>query len=68
MELVKSIVLTCCALHNLCEIHGEAYETALDQPDADAGALQPEQCVQRDVEEGRVVRDVLMDYLVNTNI
>jgi len=25
VEVVKSIVLTCCALHNLCENHGEAY-------------------------------------------
>uniref|UniRef100_A0A3Q2ZMQ7 DDE Tnp4 domain-containing protein n=1 Tax=Kryptolebias marmoratus TaxID=37003 RepID=A0A3Q2ZMQ7_KRYMA len=67
VELVKSMVLTCCALHNLCESHGESFETYLDQPDAEAAALQPGEGVPRDLDEGRRVRDALIEYLVNSN-
>uniref|UniRef100_A0A3Q1BZU4 DDE Tnp4 domain-containing protein n=1 Tax=Amphiprion ocellaris TaxID=80972 RepID=A0A3Q1BZU4_AMPOC len=55
IQLVKSMVLTCCALHNLCEDHGETYETSWDIPEAAA-----EQGVE---EGGRDVRDGLMQYL-----
>uniref|UniRef100_A0A3Q3FP78 DDE Tnp4 domain-containing protein n=1 Tax=Kryptolebias marmoratus TaxID=37003 RepID=A0A3Q3FP78_KRYMA len=61
VELVKSMVLTCCALHNLCENHGESFETSLDLPDAEAAALQPGQGLPRDLDEGRRVRDALME-------
>uniref|UniRef100_A0A3Q3BHX7 DDE Tnp4 domain-containing protein n=1 Tax=Kryptolebias marmoratus TaxID=37003 RepID=A0A3Q3BHX7_KRYMA len=67
VELVKSMVLTCCALHNLCENHVESFQTSLDLPDAEAAALQPGQRVPRDLDEGRHVRDALMVYLVNSN-
>lgn len=30
VELVRSMVLTCCALHNLCETHVEAYDNGWD--------------------------------------
>lgn len=33
-KLVKSMVLTCCALHNLCGNHGEAYENEWDSASA----------------------------------
>lgn len=32
IELVKSMVLTCCALQNLCESHGEDYQHEWDTP------------------------------------
>lgn len=61
-QLVKSMVLTCCALHNLCEDHGETYETSWDVPEA--AAHKPAVAVAQGVEEeGRDVRDALMQYL-----
>lgn len=64
-QLVKSMVLTCCALHNLCEDHGETYETSWDVPEAAATAAQ-EPAVAHGVEEGgNHVRDALMQYLGN---
>ncbi|KAG1968277.1 protein ALP1-like [Pimephales promelas] len=60
VDLVKSMVLTCCALHNLCESHGEAYESAWDPPSAAEPVLALPQPVE---EEGRDVREALMRYL-----
>lgn len=60
VDLVKSMVLTCCALHNLCESHGEAYESAWDPPSAAEPVLGLAQPVE---EEGRDVREALMRYL-----
>uniref|UniRef100_A0A8C2HKI6 DDE Tnp4 domain-containing protein n=1 Tax=Cyprinus carpio TaxID=7962 RepID=A0A8C2HKI6_CYPCA len=59
VHLVKSMVLTCCALHNLCESHGEAYESAWDPPSAAEPVLGLAQPVE---EEGRDVREALMRY------
>ncbi|XP_037553127.1 protein ANTAGONIST OF LIKE HETEROCHROMATIN PROTEIN 1 [Nematolebias whitei] len=65
VELVKSMVLTCCALHNLCESHGETYETVLDEPDAEAAAQPPRMAVTQEVGEGRDdVRNALMEHLM----
>ncbi|XP_077089883.1 uncharacterized protein LOC143741409 [Siphateles boraxobius] len=60
VDLVKSMVLTCCALHNLCESHGESYESAWDPPSAAEPVLALPQPVE---EEGRDVREALMRYL-----
>ncbi|XP_029965215.1 protein ANTAGONIST OF LIKE HETEROCHROMATIN PROTEIN 1-like [Salarias fasciatus] len=63
IHLVKEMVLTCCALHNLCERHGAAYEMAWDVPVA--AAPQPTGGVWPDAEEdGREVRDGLMRHLM----
>lgn len=57
------LVLTCCALHNLCEDHGEIYETSWDGPEA--AAHEPAVAVAAQGEEkGRDVRDALMQYLL----
>lgn len=64
IELVKSMVLTCCALHNLCERHGEDYQHEWDAPVAAAVAEQPAVALRQGaVEEGRDVREGLMRYL-----
>lgn len=64
IELLKSMVLTCCALHNLCERHGEDYQQEWDAPVAAAVAEQPAVALgQGAVEEGRDVREGLMRYL-----
>ncbi|XP_067302878.1 uncharacterized protein [Pseudorasbora parva] len=60
VDLVKSMVLTCCALHNLCESHGEAYESAWDSPSAEEPVAALTQAVE---EEGRDVREGLLCYL-----
>ncbi|XP_029930108.1 protein ANTAGONIST OF LIKE HETEROCHROMATIN PROTEIN 1-like [Myripristis murdjan] len=63
-QLVKSMVLTCCALHNLCEEHGETYEASWDAPDT--AECEPVAAVAQGVEEeGRNVRDALMQYVLN---
>lgn len=60
VNLVKSMVLTCCALHNLCESHGEAYENSWDSP----SAAEPVAALALAVEEeGKDVREGLMRYL-----
>ncbi|XP_061600266.1 uncharacterized protein LOC133462831 [Cololabis saira] len=59
VELVKSMVLTCCALHNLCDSRGEDYQQEWDTSEDEPGLL-----TARDVEEdGREVRDGLMRHL-----
>uniref|UniRef100_A0A672HPZ2 DDE Tnp4 domain-containing protein n=1 Tax=Salarias fasciatus TaxID=181472 RepID=A0A672HPZ2_SALFA len=64
IRLVKSMVLTCCALHNLCETHGAVYEAAWDAPGA--AAPEPTGGVLPDAEEaGNEVRDGLMRHLMN---
>ena len=61
-ELVKSIVLTCCVLHNLCELKGELYREEwaapahLAQPDAQY----PHREGADGREEGPATRDALM--------
>lgn len=66
LPLVKSMVVTCCALHNLCESRGEGYESEWDA--AAATAVEPGVAVagEQDVEEeGRDVREGLMRYLLS---
>lgn len=61
IELVKTMVLACCALHNLCEHHGETYETDWDDPPVAEPAFS---IASQDVEdEGRTVRDALMQHM-----
>ncbi|XP_033985671.1 protein ANTAGONIST OF LIKE HETEROCHROMATIN PROTEIN 1-like [Trematomus bernacchii] len=60
VKLVKSMVLTCCALHNLCESHGETYDDGWDAP----AAAEPGVAVAQGAEEeGRDIREGLMRYL-----
>ncbi|XP_074527630.1 uncharacterized protein LOC141791248 [Halichoeres trimaculatus] len=60
IELVKSMVVTCCALHNLCETHGEDYQSEWDI----TSAAEPVVSLAHGAEEeGRDVRDGLMRYL-----
>ena len=62
VQLVKSMVVTCCALHNLCENHGETYENEWDAP----AAVEPVVAVAQGVEEeGRDVREGLMHHLMS---
>ena len=59
LKLVKSMVLTCCALHNLCESHGETYDTEWDS----SATVQPVMAVAQGVEEeGRDIREGLMRF------
>lgn len=66
IDLVKTMVLTCCVLHNLCESHGEHYSEEWDPPAAGDQillALPPE----GDGEGAAVgVRDALVHY-INTD-
>ncbi|XP_033935158.2 uncharacterized protein [Pseudochaenichthys georgianus] len=61
VKLVKSMALTCCALHNLCESRGEAYDDGWDAP---AAAAEPGVAVAHGAEEeGADIREGLMRYL-----
>ncbi|KAM9376849.1 uncharacterized protein KZ484_009302 [Pholidichthys leucotaenia] len=63
IELVKSMVLTCCALHNLCESHEEAFDTTSDE-----AADEPVVAAAEEAEEqGGDIRDVVMQYLFSNN-
>ncbi|XP_077088405.1 uncharacterized protein LOC143740226 [Siphateles boraxobius] len=59
VTIVKSMILTCCALHNLCESHGEDYDDDWDAPAAAEPVVPVAQGVE---EEGRDVREGLMHY------
>lgn len=63
INLLKSMLLTCCALHNLCEDRGDGFESSWDVCEP----MPPEPCVavpQAAQEDGRDIRDALMQYLV----
>ncbi|XP_060761383.1 uncharacterized protein LOC132871280 [Neoarius graeffei] len=67
LSLVRSMVLTCCALHNLCESHGEKYNTEWD-PAAVALPMPGVAGPQEVEEEGRDVREGLMRYLTTNSL
>lgn len=58
------MVLTCCALHNLCEDHYAAYDPSWAVPAVDQNAPLAEGA-QREEEEQNV-RDALVHYLAGT--
>ncbi|KAM9318446.1 uncharacterized protein KZ484_022706 [Pholidichthys leucotaenia] len=60
IALVKSMVLTCCALHNLCESHGEAFDTTLDDAADEEVVVAASQGVE---EQGGDIRDAVMQHL-----
>ncbi len=62
VSLVKSMVLTCCALHNLCESHGEVYENAWDLPPAAETVVVVPQAAE---EEGRSRKFCKVNYQSN---
>ncbi|XP_034036739.1 protein ANTAGONIST OF LIKE HETEROCHROMATIN PROTEIN 1-like [Thalassophryne amazonica] len=65
LQLQKSMVMTCCALHNLCENRGETYEMEWDTP---AAAVEPVVATAQGVEEeGSDVREGLMRYLLSNS-
>uniref|UniRef100_A0A1A8CC85 Zgc:113227 n=1 Tax=Nothobranchius kadleci TaxID=1051664 RepID=A0A1A8CC85_NOTKA len=65
VSLVRSMILTCCALHNLCESHGEHYDnvwtTETEYPEPVAAPPPPQNT--GDV-GGKAKRDALMMHLV----
>lgn len=64
IKLGKSMFLTRCAQHNVCERHGEDYQHKWDASVAVAVAEQPAVALgQGAEEEGRDVRKGLMRYL-----
>ena len=64
IQLTKSMVLTCCALHNLCESHGEDFDqdwnTSPEEPVPVIAAQDME-------EECSEIRQALMRHL-NVNV
>ncbi|XP_040275584.1 protein ANTAGONIST OF LIKE HETEROCHROMATIN PROTEIN 1-like [Bufo bufo] len=59
IELPKAMVLTCCALHNICERHGEDF-----YQDWNTNAEEPVRVVAQDMEEEcNEVRQALMRHL-----
>lgn len=63
INLVKSMVLACCALHNLCEDHGHVCENLLEMPES---VVADTSGVVADAEDnsGKEIRDTLMQYIV----
>ena len=62
IELAKTMIVACCALHNLCEKHAEDYQTELGIPAAVAAEpMVP--LAQGAEEEGREVREGVMRHL-----
>uniref|UniRef100_A0A672HFQ1 DDE Tnp4 domain-containing protein n=1 Tax=Salarias fasciatus TaxID=181472 RepID=A0A672HFQ1_SALFA len=64
LTLVKSMVLACCALHNLCESHGEDFNTEWNLTVQAGAAAEPEVTLgQIADEDGKDVREALMLHL-----
>ncbi|XP_057681077.1 uncharacterized protein LOC130909040 [Corythoichthys intestinalis] len=63
LERIKSMVLTCCVLHNLCESHNEMWREEWSEP------LPPDSLVQPPATdaEGVAVRSALMRHFVLPN-
>uniref|UniRef100_A0A3P9P131 DDE Tnp4 domain-containing protein n=1 Tax=Poecilia reticulata TaxID=8081 RepID=A0A3P9P131_POERE len=57
MELAKVIVTTCCALHTICENHGEIYDNTWD---VSAAEYNPAEAVPRCSDGRTSVRDALV--------
>ena len=57
---VPNVVLSCCILHNICEIHGDEFneewieDSELDQPD--------DTTTPAITQDGGTVRDLLVNY------
>ncbi|XP_061599578.1 uncharacterized protein LOC133462376 [Cololabis saira] len=66
IKLVKAMVLACCALHNLCEGHGETYENSWDVPAAAAAPVEAAAQGSEGEQGGAGVRDALMRYLATS--
>ncbi|XP_047661226.1 protein ANTAGONIST OF LIKE HETEROCHROMATIN PROTEIN 1 isoform X2 [Tachysurus fulvidraco] len=67
IDLIKTMVLTCCVLHNFCETHGEQYSEEWDPPAAGDQILMP-LSPEGDAEGAAVgVRDALVHYLNTDN-
>ncbi|KAM9314090.1 uncharacterized protein KZ484_023919 [Pholidichthys leucotaenia] len=63
IALAKSMVVTCCALHNLCESRGEDFDSTLDD-----AADEPVASAAEGLEElGGDIRDAVMQYLCSNN-
>lgn len=63
INLLKAMLLTCCALHNLWEDRGHGFEKAWDVCEP----MQPEPCVavpQAAQEDGIDIWDAVMQYLI----
>ncbi|KAM9425660.1 uncharacterized protein KZ484_011775 [Pholidichthys leucotaenia] len=63
IELVKSIVVTYCALHNLCETHGEDFDATLDDA-VDEVVVSAAEVAE---DHGGDIRDAVMQYLCTNN-
>ncbi|XP_049579200.1 uncharacterized protein zgc:113227 [Syngnathus scovelli] len=61
IQMVKSMVLTCCALHNICERQGEEYRDRWDTPAVTR--MQDVNDEEEEEEEGGHVRDDVVRFL-----
>uniref|UniRef100_A0A3P9P161 DDE Tnp4 domain-containing protein n=1 Tax=Poecilia reticulata TaxID=8081 RepID=A0A3P9P161_POERE len=65
MELAKVIVTTCCALHTICENHGEIYDNTWD---VSAAEYNPAEAVPRCSDGRTSVRDALVQLLQDNEL
>uniref|UniRef100_A0A668AUA2 DDE Tnp4 domain-containing protein n=1 Tax=Myripristis murdjan TaxID=586833 RepID=A0A668AUA2_9TELE len=62
LDTVKSVVITCCVLHNLCESHGEDFREEWAEP---VLFNQPDAPLQDGADTGVAARAALMSQLTN---
>ena len=57
---VPNVVLACCILHNVCEIHGDEFNEEWLE---DLDLVQPDDThVSTTTQDGGIVRDLLVNY------
>ena len=60
---VPNIILACCILHNICEVHGDVFN---DEWMEDLDLAQPDVAtVSTTTPDGGTVRDLLVNYFEN---
>ena len=60
VENVPCVVVACCVLHNICEIHGDNFDEDWIEPDNESDPNQP--AAPADTAGGNEVRETLMQY------
>lgn len=67
IENVPSVITTCCILHNLCEIHGEAFNDVWMEGIDTTNCPPSPPCRQVINNEAKTIQRVLVSYFANEN-
>lgn len=71
LDVVPTMILACCILHNICESHGDAFKEEWQREVAEAESPQPSHrqllSTSMDQSHGEEVRQLFCDYFEQQN-